>query len=431
MVPLIRKKKLGSVLWTFDAKSQVQLKRIFNTEEKQNDWPLKSTEEVLYRDTSIDIGHEDFFNLLLRAIAKITNTNIRFKFIWSLKRYSDDPEKIYAIFFSDQELGQEEINILREQKVLLGQFAGYFIVTRFNEFKFFQKAIEFYERFDQLILPDKTTPFLLFGTKTNTELVLLFYCDIGGGGMLIKSKSSDTSLSPEREIEILRLGSIIGVDVPQRSAVIKLNPDDEIVNEFSANQDNNVLIQKLIPGAYPLYSASPEDIEILTKTNCVNLGKMILFDIVAGSWDRHSGNYVLHPRGINEISLAEIDFGLFDPSWYPPVDFKEAENVGLDTDSTPPVYSPREGWALTRHPSVTEMVKNCDQKKVVKGIDQAVRSLQNFIKSNPTLTDIFSDELSQRIISLFEPGTKVRSLFISELKKLDIEFSLFEPNFDV
>ena len=244
--------------------------------------------------------------------------------------------------------------------------------------------------------------------------------------MLIKSKSSEAKVSPEREIEILKLGSIIGVDVPQRSAVIKLDPEEALINEISANKDNNILIQKLIPGAFPLYSANDTDLNILTKSNCSNLGKMIIFDIVAGSWDRHSGNYVIHPHGINEFSLAEIDFGLFDPSWYPPADFKEPEDITLSTDETPPYYKQREGWALTRHPTVTEMVKKCDQKKVLKGMEQALHSLKNFINTTEIISDIFSIDLSERILSLFEPNSKVRMLLESDLEKLYINISLFE-----
>lgn len=426
----IRRKKLGTAVWSFDANSRVQLKRVYDTEEKSYDWPLKSTEEKLFRGkTSPEIGHEDFFNLLIKIIGKISSPNLRFKFIWALKRYPEEISKIYAIFLELDEINSDEVSLLLSDNLLLGQFANYYIITRYNDMKFFEKAIEFYERFDQLILPDKSVPFLLYGNKKEDDLVLLFYCDVGGNGMLIKSKGTDTKISPEREIEILRLGAVIGVDVPQRSAVIKLNPDDEIINSFSANKNNNVLIQKLIPGAFPLYSAGPDDIEQLIKSNCSNLGKMIIFDIVAGSWDRHSGNYVIHPDGL-EYSLAEIDFGLFDPSWYPPVDFKEPEDMPLDPSATPPVYSPREGWALTRHPGVNEMVKSCDQKKVIKGMESALHKLKKFTSTHDILTDNFSVDLSNRIVSLFRPKSQVRKLFESELKKLNINIAVFTEILD-
>lgn len=428
-MPIKRKKELGSVLWTFDVNSQVRLKRVFNTAGKSNDWPLKSIDEKQYREEK-EIGHKEFFSLLLKSIAKfgsgkINSTNLRFKFIWALKRYPEEENKMFAIFLELHELENDDLELLLSQDLILGKFAGYYIITRFSQMKFFEKAIEFYERFDQLILPDKSVPFLLYGNKNEEELVLLFYCDVNGNGMLIKSKGTDTKLSPEREIEILRLGAIIGVDVPERSAVIKLNPDDEIVNEFSAKHNNNVLIQKLIPSAFPLYSAKPEDIELVEKTNCQNLGKMIIFDIVAGSWDRHSGNYVIHPVGLSEFSLAEIDFGLFDPSWYPPVDFKQPENIPLDSGATPPIYSPREGWALIRHPTVTEMVKNCDQKKVIKGMETAFNNLKKFTSKHDNLTDNFSVDLSNRILSLFRIKSKVRKLLESELNKLNIDIAYF------
>ena len=431
-MPLIKKKKLGSILWTFDISSQVQLKRVFNTEEKSNDWPIRSIDRARFRDDSVEIGHVNFFNTLVTILPKINPLNVRYKFIWALKRYPDNSSKLFAIFFELHELSDETLNILRYKNLLLGKFAGYYIITPFNELNFFEKAIEFYERFDQLILPDISVPFVLFGTRSDEELVLLFYCDVKGNGMLIKSKSQETKVSPEREIEILRLGSIIGVDVPQRSAVIKLDPEDDILSEFSAHHDNNILIQKLIPGAFPLYSANEADLALLTKFNCINLGKMVIFDIVAGSWDRHSGNYVIHPRGLlNEYSLAEIDFGLFDPSWYPPADFSEPKDVSLATDETPPFYNQREGWALTRHPSVTEMVKNCDQKKVIKGIEQALRSLQHFIYTTEKITDTFSVMLSERIISLFQKNSKVRILLESELEKLEIDFTLFSSILEI
>lgn len=432
-MPLIRRKKLGSILWTFDLNSKVQLKRVFNTEEKSSDWPIKELDRARYRDDSVKIDHVEFFNKLINVISKMQMDllrNVKFKLIWALKRYPDDSSKIFAIFFEIRDLGDDVLNLLKNSNLILGKFAGYYVITRFNDLSFFEKAIEFYERFDQLVLPDISEPFVLFGNRTDQELVLLFYCDVNGNGMLIKSKSSESKISPEREIEILRLGSIIGVDIPQRSAVIKLDPEDDILNAFSAGQDNNILIQKLIPAAFPLYSANENDLAVLTKTNCVNLGKMIIFDIVAGSWDRHSGNYVLHPHGLNEYSLAEIDFGLFDPSWYPPADFNEPEDITLSTDETPPFFSHREGWALTRHPTVTEMVKNCDQKKVIKGMEHALRSLQHFISTHDNLTESFSSTLSERIVSLFKKDSKVRVLLESELEKLEINFDFFRPIFE-
>ena len=208
-----------------------------------------------------------------------------------------------------------------------------------------------------------------------------------------------------------------------------MDPEDDIVTAFSAN--NNILIQKLISGAFPLYSATDENIDILTKSNCSNLGKMVIFDIVAGSWDRHSGNYVIHPGGgINEFSLAEIDFGLFDPSWYPPTDFVEDETITLDPNETPPVYSPRIGWALTRHPSVTEMVKKCDQKKVIKGIETALHKLKQFLKNTENIDEIFSKDLSDRIEDLFKKDSKVRNLLESELNKINIDIHFFQELLD-
>ena len=427
-MPLIRKKKFGSTAWTFDAKSQVQLKRVFNTDDKQNDWPLESVEEVIYRtedDLLKDLSYEYYFTILVKAIARIKSTNLRFNFIWALKRFPEEKNKVYAIFIDESDFIDEDLSFLFENNLILAKYSKFYIITCSNDVKFFEKAIEFYERFDQLVLPDKTEPFLLYGTKNEYESVLLFYCDVGGNGMLIKSKGLESKISPEREIEILRLGAIVGVDVPQRSAVIKLDPEDDIVTAFSAN--NNILIQKLISGAFPLYSATDENIDILTKSNCSNLGKMVIFDIVAGSWDRHSGNYVIHPGGgINEFSLAEIDFGLFDPSWYPPTDFVEDETITLDPNETPPVYSPRIGWALTRHPSVTEMVKKCDQKKVIKGIETALHKLKQFLKNTENIDEIFSKDLSDRIEDLFKKDSKVRNLLESELNKINIYINLFQ-----
>ena len=81
---------------------------------------------------------------------------------------------------------------------------------------------------------------------------------------------------------------------------------------------------------------------------------------------------------------------------------------------------------MTRHPTVTEMVKKCDQKKVLKGMEQALHSLKNFINTTEIISEIFSIDLSERILSLFEPNSKVRMLLESELEKLNINISLFE-----
>ena len=427
-LPLIKKKKFGSTVWSFDANSKVLVKRVYNTEEKQDDWPFNSIDKQFFRESTTILTQQEFVSGLITVIKHISSTNLQFKFIWALKRLPDEPSKLYAIFIKEHELHGEELDLFTKHRLILAKFAGFYILTRSNEVSFFENAIEFYQRFDQLVLPDKTDPFLIYGNRNESELVLLFYCDINGNGMLIKSKGLESKISPEREIEILRLGAIIGVDVPQRSAVIKLNPADELVTEFSAGQNNNILVQKLIPGAFPLYSATELDIDILVKTNCVNLGKMIIFDVVAGSWDRHSGNYVIHPLGgvLNEFSLAEIDFGLFDPSWYPPADFNQDETVTLSITETPPAYSPREGWALIRHPSVTEMVKKCDQKKVLKGLDIGISKLKHFLEETKNINEIFSEDLAERIINLFKKDTKVRILLESELAKINFTIDLLQ-----
>ncbi len=426
-LPLIRKKKFGSTVWTFDMNSQVYLKRVFNSDDKQSDWPLDSYEEEIIRPKNIILSHEQFFDRLIIGITKIKSDNLRFKFIWALKRYPEEQVKLYAIFISADKFNSEDLTYFFDNQLFLAKYSDFYIITASNDIKFFENAIEFYQRFDQLVLPDKTDPFLIYGYKNEFESVLLFYCDVGGNGMLIKSKSLESKVSPEREIEILRLGAIIGVDVPHRSAVIKLDPEDTLVTEFSANQNNNILIQQLIPGAFPLYSATEANIDILTRSNCVNLGKMVIFDIVAGSWDRHSGNYVIHPAtGLHEFSLAEIDFGLFDPSWYPPTDFKEDDSITLDPNETPPFYSSRVGWALTRHPSVTEMVKNCDQKKLIKGIESALHKLQQFVTNTENINQIFSEDLYLRLTGLFKYDSRVRKLLETELSKINIDVNLFQ-----
>lgn len=430
-------KKFGTIKWSFNQASQISTKSIFDQGTKAKDWPLLNYEEIIFRVNGM--AHKRFYSQILSSIPNLQSSQLKFKLLWALKRYPEEQEKIFSIFIHQRDLPDNDLHVLQSNKLVLAYFANYYILAKYdiNQVKFLCNAIEFFERFDHLVLSDKTEPFLLFGVKIVSDITLLFYSDIKGNGMLIKSKAGDDKISPEREIEILRLGSILKVDVPKQAAVLMLDPNDALVRDFSALDNpssmnfNNILVQRLIPGAFPLYSASKEELENVATYNCVNLGRMLVFDILTGSWDRHSGNYILHPKSENPLeirySLAEIDFGLFDPTWYPPANFQDVRIEEID-ENNPPSLSQRGGWALTRHPLVTDAISNCSIFKIKKGIQDSLIKLKRFIEENESnLENLFSPPLLQRILGIFNAESKVRDLFEREIKRIgeiDIDFNI-------
>lgn len=411
------------MVWRYDSGSKVQLKQVVQETSKQKDWPLENPEQRSVRQA--EVGFEEYYHRLVTTVLKLQSEELRFKFRWAVKKYPDDPKSTYAIFLHKGELSDADRALLQGKELILGTFAGYTILTRDGDknVPLFQAIIEFFERFDQLVTKDSSNPFLMV-TNTSDQMnkVILLYSDVFGNGMMVKTRATeDDLLCAEKEIEVLRLATIIKVDVPKRAVLIQLDPQDTNLKLISPS--GNILVEELIPGAFPLYSASEDEIQEIVKGNAKNLGRMFVFDIAGGSWDRHPGNYLVHRDSKGKLSLAEIDFGLFDPEYHPPVD-QETQLVDFDNEN-PPFITPREGWALARHPTVEKMLMEADPSTVLRGVKSALKSLRKALDKGE-LSLFLSPPFLKRVQDLFVPDTETYNYFRREAKKfgLDIDPSV-------
>ena len=230
--------------------------------------------------------------------------------------------------------------------------------------------------------------------------------------MLVKSlkdKIYGGGINPE--LDVIRIGKIIGTNVPKNAQVIK-NTKAPMFTEFIGSGD--IFIETLTPHSKNLKLANKTDLEEIATYDGKNLAKMFLFDIVAGSWDRHAGNYLITTYK-NKKTIQEIDFGLFQPSF-----FKPASGFNEDNDifqKWPTKDNLRPGWAITCNSKVKKMVQNTNPKDFILGMKQGIRNLYKSVQSHE-LIGLVAPIFYERARGLFQEGSPTQELFVRELSDI-------------
>jgi hypothetical protein len=140
--------------------------------------------------------------------------------------------------------------------------------------------------------------------------------------------------------------------------------------------------------------------KLIAKTDPESLGRQIIFDTVAGAWDRHAGNYLvteIDPKEKLPTKLFEIDFNLF-----------------LTTGQLR--RSEKTGKQQSRHPFVTEIIKIAPQDKIISGMYQA---LQYLSKIGPTAmkTMVSDPYIVTRAEEILKPNTPTRNDFLKDIEE--------------
>ena len=314
------------------------------------------------------------------------------------------------MFFKTNTLKKSQLTVFKEQGLLHGFYGPYTIISNGHTFDIYCSAIDFFRRFKEIFNFHKANLPIAFADITGPggNRAFMLFSSLKGHGLLIKMLDRKYGGGINKELDIMRIGKIIGANIP-KSAIVIRNQGTPIFKSF---RNNDVFVEALTPVALPFREANHVFDQII-EYDGVNLGKLFTFDITTGSWDRHQGNYLISKlRG--RYSLQEIDFGLFQPDFFPPPDFKEDNDIRQDYPSK---YPKLPGWAIIIHPKVRKLMSSTNRNDFLTGLKKGVKNLYEAVVMHH-IEQFISDKLYKRIIWLFIEGKPTQKLFLLELEKL-------------
>lgn len=377
--------------------------------------------EIITRNKIVPIDKLE--SLIEKAADKISNTEIRDQLEQSLKWLPESGKEGFGIFLRSENVSKKDLKHLKT--LLHGNYGPFYVLTRGERpFKYYRQVIEFFERFDHLVLSEdagERSPYLFHQIPADAAAnsTYLLFSDTDLNGMLIKSLADpEYGGAIDREIEVILLGQFLRYDVPQHAVILK-GGQDTLIDQFGDKAP--VFIEALTPGSKPLNSAIDYDMYRIARENPEMLGRMLVFDAVCGAWDRHLGNYLIHDLDDGTRSIQEIDFGLFDPLWIKPGNYSGRLDEWI-TEKYASFNPDRAGWDITRHARVTKMIEiaNRDNReRVLAGIQQSLFQLELGKK-----TDWFRKNLSEkfcnRIDAFLDPNSELRFGFQQDLVMLNL-----------
>ncbi len=399
-----------------DFKSGLKIKKLVSSPEEQ---PQRINHKIKVINTTPFRKKKFFLKRLRIAREKITGERtleiIQFCLRWI-------PSSInFGIFFKSNYLSKSNLQIFQQLDLIHGYYDSYIILSmRTKVIEYYGAIIDSFNFFKTIKSEKKHTKLIFFrqGKPESANALSFLFTSPQGHGLIVKAiENQSVGGNPNLELEIIRIGKIIGVNIPKNAMIIH-NSGTRMLKPFSKR--SNLFIETLTPSSIDLWAAEPSDLEAIIEHDAVNLGKIIVFDTVCGSWDRHNGNYLIATIK-NRKSLQEIDFGLFQPGFYKSKDFipdSELQNKPQKHPSLP-------GWAIIRNLRVEKMIKRTNKQFLMKGIREAILQLHHSIV-HEELSSIVSKKLYHRVQGLFDPKHATYRLFIQELDELAISSKKFE-----
>ncbi|OLS23702.1 MAG: hypothetical protein HeimC3_23450 [Candidatus Heimdallarchaeota archaeon LC_3] len=364
-------------------------------------------------------GISEFSKDFKSVISSLTTKSLLAKFIFGLdwipsaEYFSKSP---YALFLPKDLTSENNVEVLSKTRLIHGNYGNkYIVISSGHDFDLYTSAIDFFYRF-RFLLPRSRThrPLLLRDvTGLGGNKVFLFFSSVKGHGLLIKILDTEYGGGINKELDIMRVGKIIGANIPSNAVVIH-NTGSAM---FKSLGKENFFVQTLTPVVKHFREASKEDLSEVAQFDSKNLGKIFVFGIVCGSWDRHSGNYLIN-RQKNKYSLQEIDFGLFLPDFYKTKKFVPDDE---SRQQYPLKYEKLLGWAITRHQKVDKIIKETNEKKFLIGVKASINNLYKVLKGkDPILKGLVGERLFKRTLGLFRSGNPTQNLLFSELEDLKL-----------
>jgi hypothetical protein len=389
-------KSLGKAQWRHDKNVNVQIQNVVEEYRTNKDFPVGD----LTINSNFSQNPIEKYRDQIKSIGQtITNKKCEGKFLFAFK----NPDHL-AFIIKQSEVTKEEIVRIKASQILRLTYGPYFLFTHSAMLpKHLVKWIDLFEKYDQFVLSDQDAPFLVNKkSKGGVTSPRIIYSDPAGNGMIIKTMESGKYQSTvETEIEVHRLAKLLHVNVPDDSVLIK---DDSY---FSDIMPSPFLIQSLKAGSKPLFNVLGLTKEtqnkikhLIAKTDPESLGRQIIFDSVAGAWDRHAGNYLLTDVDTREnlpTKLYEIDFNLFLTAGQ----LRRTEKVGKQQ---------------SRHPFVTEIMKIAPEDKIISGMYQALQYLSK-ITPNEMRTIVSDPHIITRTEDILRPNTPTRNDLLKDIEE--------------
>jgi len=327
----------------------------------------------------------------------------------------------FGIFFKRNYLSKSNLQIFQQLDLIHGYYDSYIILSmRNNDLEYFGAIIDSFNFFKSIKTEKKHSKLIFFrqGRPESANALSFLFTSPQGHGLIVKAiEDQRIGGNPNLELEIIRIGKIIGVNIPTNAMVIH-NTGTKIFKPFSKR--SNLFVETLTPSSIDLWAAEASDIEAIIEHDAVNLGKMLVFDTVCGSWDRHNGNYLVATIW-NRKSLQEIDFGHFQPGFYKSKEFIPDSEL----QDNPQKHPSLPGWAIIRNLRVEKMIKRTNKQLLMKGIKDAILQLHHSI-SHEAFSSGVSKKLYHRVQGLFDPKHATYRLFFQELNELAIPSKKFE-----
>lgn len=403
--------------WQIEPNIKAKIKGLYKFKSIQK-WrgPLGKQEIVRYEDyKGVSEFSKDLKSVFVSLSGKKELDRFRFALEWvpSAKYFLESP---FAFFLQKKTVSSAIKDILVETNLIHGYYGNYMILSSGHDFGIFSSAIDFFYRFRFLIPKSRNNRPLLLRDVTGKggNRAFLLFSSINGHGLLIKILDKEYGGGINKELDIMRIGKIIGANIPQNAVVIH-NTGSPM---FTSLGKNDFFVQTLTPVIKHFREASKDDLAEISAYDGLNLGKLFVFGIVCGSWDRHSGNYLINKKK-NKNSLQEIDFGLYQPDFFKP------EKFIPDDESRQKFPNKNEkllGWAIPRHPKVDQIIRNSDKKKFIMGIKISITRLHQLISGKKyVLNDLVGSKLFYRIQGLFKENSKTQILILREIDELGIE----------
>ncbi|MFX0014479.1 MAG: hypothetical protein ACFE98_07785 [Candidatus Hermodarchaeota archaeon] len=354
------------------------------------------------------------FLTLNEVSGKKTKENLHFAIQWS--SYSS----FFALFLDMNHISAHDMTIFKKYNLIHGYIGSYLVLSmRQKSLSYYQSIIFFFQKVSSLIPSRKHSRLLFFReNKDSFHPTYFLFSSLKNQGLFVKALPKKEYIdNPNLELQIIQIGKIIGLNVP-RHALLLFNNRSSIFQSFAKNSD--LLIEPLTPACISFCAVTRNDIEELIRDDAENLGRMLVFDSVCGSWDRHCGNYLIVSYA-HKKTLKEIDFGLFQPSFYK----LSKSNLEDSERQKSPFRNPKyPGWAITRSKKVTYIMKRTNQVQLINGVTLAIKNLHNALIDSD-LSLFISKKLFQRLNGLFKPNHPTYRLLIQELGDLGIESQFF------
>lgn len=360
---------------------------------------------------------------------KIENPDSADKILTAQKWIPENNIDPFCVYIDITNLSKKELKFLRKNKLTQGFYDKFAVINRGERpWNYYTQSMDFFWRFNQLVISKEdqmSIPYLLYQIPSNeaANKTYLFFSNTDGSGMLIKNMTDLEYASAggfiDREIEVITIGSFLRCDVPDNAVILQGDLKDPLIDQFG--EGTHVFLESLTPNSKPLHKGTELDFKRISTENPENLGRMLVFDMVTGAWDRHSGNYLIHDFENGSRSLQEIDFGLFDPAYW-----KAANWAGRHDEFLPSRYASirgsKPGWDIHRHPKVSYLIKQADKERIQIGIQDAYYQVDFGIRTGwfeQNLSAIFCN----RIQSFVDQNSPLRFSFQMDLASLD----LFDP----